>query len=232
MIAIEALRFRWQPSGPLVLDLPTLVVEPGQHLFIGGPSGSGKSTLLSLLAAVTVAQPGSVRVMDTDLAGLGQAARDHFRAHHIGYIFQLFNLIPYLSVVDNVLLPCRFSRIRRERATQRSNDLREEALRLLGHLDLTDPGLLEQPVTTLSVGQQQRVAAARALIGAPELVIADEPTSALDDDRRAAFIRLLFEECATTGSTLVFVSHDRSLAGLFGHSIDLGRLNRAGAGAP
>lgn len=232
IIVIDDLRFRWEPVGPTVLSIDTLVVTVGEHVFIEGPSGSGKSTLLSLLAGVTTTQSGSVRVLGQPLERLGSVERDHFRADHIGYIFQMFNLIPYLSVVDNVLLPCRFSARRRDRAAMRGEDLEGEARRLLGHLDLDDPVLLARPVTTLSVGQQQRVAAARALIGAPELLIADEPTSALDADRREAFIGLLFEECRAAGSTLVFVSHDAGLEPLFDRTVDLGQVNRRVAADP
>jgi putative ABC transport system ATP-binding protein len=141
---------------------------------------------------------------------------------HIGLIFQQFNLIPYLSVLDNVLLPCRFSRRRREQA----GDMADSAARLLGHLDL-DASLWQRPATALSVGQQQRVAAARALIGRPELVIADEPTSSLDAERQAAFLDLLIDECNEAGAALVFVSHDRRLAGRFGRELALTEINRA-----
>jgi putative ABC transport system ATP-binding protein len=227
VIDIHALRFRWQHPGPPVLDIAALQIAAGEQVFIAGPSGSGKSTLLGLLAGVTRPDEGSIRILDRPLQELSDAARDHFRADHVGYIFQMFNLIPYLSVLDNVLLPCRFSRLRRDKAVQRSGNLASEAMRLLQHLDMADPGLLQRPVTALSVGQQQRVAAARALMGAPELLIADEPTSALDADRRRAFVELLFRECRSAGSTLVFVSHDSSLAPLFGRVLDLTTLNRA-----
>jgi putative ABC transport system ATP-binding protein len=228
VIDIKDLEFRWHPGGETVLSLETLKVDPGEHLFIEGPSGSGKSTLLSLLAGVTTAQAGSVRVLDHPLERLGSVERDHFRADHVGYIFQMFNLIPYLSVVDNVTLPCRFSARRRDKALTRGNGLETEARRLLGHLDMNQPGLLDRAVTTLSVGQQQRVAAARALMGSPELLIADEPTSSLDADRRESFIRLLFDECRQAGSTLVFVSHDANLERLFDRTVDLAAVNRAG----
>jgi putative ABC transport system ATP-binding protein len=228
VIDIKDLEFRWHPSGQTVLSLESLRVDPGEHLFIEGPSGSGKSTLLSLLAGVITAQAGSVRVLDHPLERLGSVERDHFRADHVGYIFQMFNLIPYLSVVDNVMLPCRFSAQRRDKALARGDGLEAEARRLLGHLDMDHPEFLGRAVTTLSVGQQQRVAAARALMGAPELLIADEPTSSLDADRRESFIRLLFEECRQAGSTLVFVSHDASLERLFHSTVNLAHVNRTG----
>lgn len=230
VIDIADLEFRWRPDAPLVLSIDAFEVTKGECLFIKGPSGSGKSTLLSLLSGVTTATTGSVKVMDQDLQRLGSAQRDHFRADHIGYIFQMFNLIPYLSVVDNVMLPCRFSAQRRANALQRGSDLEAEAKRLLQHLDMDHPDLHQRAVTTLSVGQQQRVAAARALMGSPELLIADEPTSSLDADRRESFVRLLFKECRESGATLIFVSHDASLEGLFDRSVDLAEINRASAG--
>ncbi|WPL17053.1 putative ABC transporter ATP-binding protein [Thiorhodovibrio winogradskyi] len=227
IIDIKALAFRWQPGAPLVLSIDDLRVASGERLFIKGPSGSGKSTLLSLIAGVTTASAGSVRVLDQPLEQLGRVGRDHFRADHIGYIFQMFNLLPYLSVIDNVTLPCRFSARRHDRARSRSETLAAEARRLLTHLDLGDTELQRRAVTTLSVGQQQRVATARALMGSPELLIADEPTSALDADRRASFIRLLFDECRASGATLVFVSHDAALEPLFDRTLDLAAVNHA-----
>ena len=228
IIDIRALEFRWLPDAPMVLSIDALQVAAGERLFIRGPSGSGKSTMLSLLAGVTTAVAGTVRVMDQALEQLSNVDRDHFRADHIGYIFQMFNLIPYLSVVDNVVLPCRFSARRRSKALQRGSNLETEARRLLHHLDMDHPELHQRTVTTLSVGQQQRVAAARALMGSPELLIADEPTSSLDADRRESFIRLLFDECREVGATLIFVSHDASLQHLFDRSVDLAQINPIG----
>jgi putative ABC transport system ATP-binding protein len=227
-IHLSRIAFRWQPRQGDVLAIEEMTVRRGERLFVEGPSGSGKSTLLSLLAGVATPRRGEVCVLGRRLERLSHRERDHFRADHVGFIFQMFNLVPYLSVVENVLLPSRFSRLRRDRALARGGDLHGEARRLLAHLDLHE-GLLERPVTQLSVGQQQRVAAARALLGRPEIVIADEPTSALDTDRREAFIRLLFEECAGEGETLVFVSHDRSLAGLFDRTLHLAEVNRPAA---
>lgn len=229
IIDAEDIEFRWRRDAPLVLGIDALRIEAGECVFIAGPSGSGKSTLLSLLSGVTVPSAGSIRTLGRSLGALSGVQRDHFRANHIGYIFQMFNLLPYLSVVENVTLPCRFSRRRREVALQRSRTLDDEALRLLGHLDLSDPELLHRAVSSLSVGQQQRVAAARALMGSPEILIADEPTSSLDTARRQAFIELLFDECRANNTTLVFVSHDETLRASFDRVIELASINRVSA---
>jgi putative ABC transport system ATP-binding protein len=226
VVEIDNARFAWPGSGRDVVDVAQLTVGRGERVFLRGPSGSGKSTLLSLLAGVITVNAGTVKVLGRDLGTLGGAQRDRFRADHIGFIFQLFNLIPYLSVVENVTLPCGFSALRRDRAVKAGGSVAAEARRLLEHLDM-GPELLQRKVTDLSVGQQQRVAAARALIGAPELVVADEPTSALDADRRAAFIDLLFRECGREQAALVFVSHDASLAPLFDRTIEFRDVNRA-----
>ena len=226
LIELQDLVFAWPGQAPL-LDIPALRLEAGEALFLKGPSGSGKTTLLGLLGGVNRPGQGRIQLLGQDLAVLGQGARDRFRVDHTGYIFQQFNLLPFLSVRENVELPCRFSRSRAERARQRHGSVDQAASELLAHLGLGDPALLARRADSLSIGQQQRVAAARALIGQPELVIADEPTSALDADTREAFIRLLFDECRTAGSSLLFVSHDQSLAPLFDRHLSLAELNRA-----
>jgi len=137
----------------------------------------------------------------------------------------MFNLIPYLSVIENVTLPCRFSSHRRQRAAAPASNDKDAALRLLNKLGMDGAAVVSQPVTQLSVGQQQRVAAARALIGEPELIIADEPTSSLDADRREAFIQLLFDECRRQETTLIFVSHDKAFESLFNRTIRLLDIN-------
>lgn len=224
-IRVEDLHFAWGKNQPAVLHIPALDVATGEHVFIQGASGSGKSTLLGLLAGVNLPQQGQINILNQNINQLSAAQRDHFRADHIGFVFQLFNLIPYLSVLENVTLPCRFSQKRRKKATQRGS-LEQEAIRLLKHLGMADETLLYRPATGLSVGQQQRVATARALIGSPEIIIADEPTSALDSDMQQHFIELLFTECAGTNATLLFVSHDQQLQGLFGRQIALADINR------
>lgn len=224
-IYISGIRFAWRLDLEAVLKIENLIVGQGERFFIEGPSGCGKSTLLSLLAGVVTPQQGTIRVNGCHINALNGAARDRFRADHIGFIYQMFNLIPYLSVVENVTLPCRFSYRRRSRASAQSASLQEEALRLLKHLGMVGAADLAKPVTELSVGQQQRVAAARALIGTPELLIADEPTSSLDADRREAFMQLLFNECHRDKTTVVFVSHDKGLEKFFDRTIRVSDIN-------
>jgi putative ABC transport system ATP-binding protein len=227
VVELSDVRFAWSAASPIVVDIESLRVDDGERIFLRGPSGSVKSTLLSLLAGVVAPREGTVRVLGEDIGRFGSAARDRFRADHIGFIFQMFNLIAYLSVVEIVCLPCGFSQRRRSRAMQSAGSVEAEAVRLLAHLDMADAGVLGRPVTELSVGQQQRVAAARALIGAPELLIADEPTSSLDADRRAAFLDLLFRECEQGRTTLIFVSHDASLEPRFDRAISFAAINRS-----
>ena len=228
-IEFTGVRFAWRDDLDPVLMIEHLQINQGERVFIAGPSGGGKSTLLSLVAGVVTPQQGTIRVNDYQLNGLDGAERDRFRADHIGYIYQMFNLIPYLSVVENVTLPCRFSLRRRNRASARSSGDPNEALRLLNHLGMGEASILDKPVSELSVGQQQRVAAARALIGTPEILIADEPTSSLDANRREAFIQLLFNECNRQDTTIVFVSHDTGLENLFDRTIHLRDINTATA---
>jgi putative ABC transport system ATP-binding protein len=224
-VRLERVQYRWRKSDPLLLDIDALAVKRGERLFLKGPSGSGKSTLLNLLGGVVTPERGRIEVLGTDIESLSGARRDAFRADHVGFVFQMFNLIPYLSVLENVVLPCHFSAARRGRVAAAGGAARVAA-DLLARLGLAAPDLLGRAVNALSIGQQQRVATARALIGAPELVIADEPTSALDADTREAFLKLLFDRCAEQGTTLVFVSHDTSLAPLFDRTVAISDLNR------
>ncbi|MBM4259892.1 MAG: ABC transporter ATP-binding protein [Deltaproteobacteria bacterium] len=221
-VEITDLTFSYRPP-KAVLDVAQLNVARGEKVFLHGPSGCGKTTLLGILAGVLQAKSGSVKILGHDLARLSGPARDRVRGAHIGYIFQMFNLIPYLSVLDNITLPCRISGGRSKRLNGKSAV--DEARALAGALGIDN--LIAESVVDLSVGQQQRVAAARALIGAPELIIADEPTSALDEDHRENFLTLLFKQCAAIKSTLVFVSHDRRMMPLFDRAVSLREVNRA-----
>ena len=223
-IRLTDVRFAYR-QGPEVLRIPTLEIGAREKVFLFGPSGSGKTTLLGILAGVLAGYTGTVEVLGRDVAKMSGSQRDAFRGSHLGYIFQLFNLIPYLSVMENITLPCRLSKERRARLKGESlEQAAQEAAERLGI-----GALLHKPVTNLSVGQQQRVAAARSLIGTPELIIADEPTSSLDYDHREKFLELLFESCEEAGSTLLFVSHDRSLMHLFHRQVSLPEINKAGS---
>jgi putative ABC transport system ATP-binding protein len=223
VLQLHGVRYAWPGAGTDCLDIAQLHIAAGRTLFLHGPSGCGKSTLLGLMAGVLVAREGRVELLGQDWAALPGGRRDQRRVDHVGVIFQQFNLLPYLTVLDNVLLPTRFSAARAARCAGTPADA---ARALLTRVGLPD-ALWARRADALSVGQQQRVAAARALIGAPELVIADEPTSALDAARRDDFMALLMDACAAAGSTLVFVSHDERLAARFDERLSLPDLNKA-----
>lgn len=221
-VELKSLVFRWPGQSDPVLSVDSFDLEAGESVFMRGPSGSGKTTLLSAIAGVIDVPQSAVRVAGTDVGALAGGDRDRFRVDHLGIVFQVFNLLPWLSALENTLLPCRFSAQRRNRT---GPDPKATATRLLSELGLEDAELINRPASALSVGQQQRVAAARALIGAPEVVLADEPTSALDEESKDTFVQLLLKECKASGASLLFVSHDRSLEKHFDRSVDLPMLN-------
>lgn len=231
-VEVDGIRFAWKPGQRDVVDIECLQVSAGERVFIEGPSGSGKSTLFSLLGGVVSPREGTVRILQTNLSRMPAHRRDLFRADHIGFVFQMFNLVPYLSMLDNVTLPCRFSLLRRKRVRSRAESPEAEARRLLDRLGLDQHELHGRPVTDLSIGQQQRVAIARALIGAPELIMADEPTSSLDEGTRERFLEVLTAQCDEMGASLLFASHDMRLSSMFDRRVSLIELNRAAPGQP
>jgi putative ABC transport system ATP-binding protein len=230
-IRLTDISFRWRPRDDFELKVPSFVLGRTERVLLVGPSGSGKSTLLSLVSGVAMPQAGKVEVIGADLSAMSGAARDRFRADHLGIIFQMFNLIPYLSAIDNVLLPLRVSRHRRARVANGAPP-EEEARRLLARLGLDPETFARKTPTELSVGQQQRVAVARALIGRPDVIIADEPTSSLDRDRQVAFVTLLGEEVQAAGAALLLVSHDLSLAQHLDRVVALGDILAVGRAGP
>ena len=201
--------FKYASSG-FELRIPEFSMQAGDTVFLEGNSGSGKSTLLNLMAGVLLPQSGHVSLMGQNLSALSASRCDSLRVDHIGFLFQQFNLLSYLSVLDNVTLPCKFSKRRKQNAMAKAGTVRQAAERLLNGLGMGK--YLDQPVSTLSVGQQQRVAAARALIGQPDLIIADEPTSALDAGHQAQFVQLLLAQAAEQNTAVLLVSHDPNLA--------------------
>lgn len=223
MIQIKNLKFKYPSSKNLVLDVPDFSISKGEKIFLFGPSGCGKTTFLEILAGINSPNEGSIQINGQHTTQMTANERDAFRSDHIGYIFQSFNLIPYLNVEENITLPLHLSLQKRQHVARA--DESAAALDICKFLGIED--IFNKPVTELSVGQQQRVAAARAILGKPELILADEPTSALDYDHREKFIKLLFALCEKYGTTVLFVSHDRSLEKLFDRSLSLKNINKA-----
>lgn len=225
-LVLKDVRFRWPGRTSFGLSVPDFSVDAGETVLLLGESGSGKSTLLSLICGTVLADAGMIKVADIDVSSLSGAQRDRFRAETIGMIFQQFNLLPFGSVLDNIQLPLRFAPKRRGRVS----DVRAETLGLCNALGL--PDILSNKASSLSVGQQQRVAVARAMIGRPPIIIADEPTSALDANSQSAFLDLLFEQVKGHGTTLLMVSHDPRLGERFDRVVtmdDIARIERQAA---
>jgi putative ABC transport system ATP-binding protein len=215
---LQNVSFSYVP-GKKILHIPKLTIKKAEKLFIHGPSGSGKSTLLNLLAGVLGPNKGKIEVLGKPFEKMSLGSRDQFRGDHIGLVFQNFNLISYLSIRENIMLPWMASKYRRLKV----DDIQKEVHHLADHLKLDS--FLDQKASMLSIGQQQRVGVARALIGSPEIVIADEPTSSLDDQTTNQFLELLMEEQNRKKFTLVFVSHDGRLARHFDSNISLEQIN-------
>lgn len=223
-IEIRNLEYAWSKGAP-VLSIRRFSIQKGERLFLQGPSGSGKSTLLGVIAGVFAPTRGKAVVLGQPFHAMPSSARDRMRADAMGVIFQQFNLVPYLTLVENVLLPCRFSRVRAERVGPTEAARTDKARDLLSRLGLNDEAKANRAAAELSVGQQQRVAAARALIGTPSLIIADEPTSALDSETREGFIKTLLAEAQD--AAILFVSHDASLSTHFDCLTAMGNINFA-----
>ncbi|WP_299177767.1 ABC transporter ATP-binding protein [uncultured Neptuniibacter sp.] len=224
-VELEQLRYSWNKSDP-VISVADFSLNRGERLLITGASGSGKSTLLNLLGGIIRPDQGRISLLGEDITKLSPSEIDRFRADNTGFIFQQFNLLPYLNLIENVMLPCHFSGKRSAAASQKFGSVEAEARHLLERLGLADQSLQEQAVNELSTGQQQRVAAARALIGQPGIIIADEPTSALDGQNSDQFMQLLCEQCHAAGATLILVSHDLSLAPHFNRVEELTLMGR------
>ncbi len=227
VLTLSDIGYRWPGRASFSLTVPGFAISRGESVLLLGESGSGKSTLLSLICGTILPDRGSISIAGTELTALSGGKRDRFRAERIGVIFQQFNLLPFGTVADNILLPLRFAPERRKRA----GDAVAQATELCAALGLpADVG--RNKANALSVGQQQRVAVARALIGQPPLIIADEPTSALDADSQAAFLDLLFAQTEAHQTSLLMVSHDARLGDRFDRVIrmeDIAQIERGAA---
>jgi putative ABC transport system ATP-binding protein len=227
VLELNDVRYRWPGRATFELQVPQMALAQGETVLLLGESGSGKSTLLSLICGTIVAQSGDVCVAGMDISSLSSSKRDRFRAEQIGLIFQQFNLLPFASVQDNILLPLRFAPDRAKRVASHA----KEAERLCRDLGL-GRDVMGARAGMLSVGQQQRVAAARALIGTPPLIVADEPTSSLDAATQVAFLEVLFEQSRSHSTTVLMVSHDARLANQFDrviHMADIAHTTRNAA---
>ena len=209
--SFKEVKFRWDKHSDYTLQIKSLDIASGQHLFVQGKSGIGKTTLLNLISGIHLPSEGEVIVLGKNLAKLSTTKRDAFRASELGIIFQEFNLLPFLSLLENIQLPFLFTKDKKYNPKKAL-----ELLRQLGFQKET----IHQPTSKLSIGQQQRVALARALISEAKIILADEPTSALDEENRDNFLDLLFE--FGKKSTIIYVSHDKSIAPRFEHILELG----------
>jgi putative ABC transport system ATP-binding protein len=217
MLSLSNIEFAYE-NQPAILKIDQLDLKAGERVFLYGPSGCGKSTLLNIIAGVIKPQNGQVNILGKDLFALSASKRDQFRGEHLGYIFQSFNLLPFLTVKENIELASTITKTRR----CTSSELAE----IISALKIDH--LLEKKALTLSVGEQQRVAVARALYGRPEIIIADEPTSALDEEVSEQFMELLISQQAKKSFVLLFVSHDKRLMKFFDRVISLPEINQRG----
>lgn len=221
-VILNNLHFSYPGSRLATLEIDHWAVNSGEAVFLQGQSGTGKSTLLNLISGVLSGATGEVSVLGQRLDAMSGSQRDRFRANHIGYVFQQFNLVPYLDALDNIRLANRFSS--RKQSPERPLS---EIQALLEDLQLSEADW-SKPASRLSIGQQQRVAIARALVNQPEVLIADEPTSSLDQENRDNFMQVLMERVERDRITLIFVSHDRTLEHHFKRVERLSDINRAG----
>ena len=219
IIKIDSVRFYWSKKSNFKIFVPNLEIKKGEKVLLLGESGSGKTTLLSLMCGFLNPLSGNISINGNTINQLSSKTRDEYRADNIGIIFQQFNLLPYANVVDNVLLPLYFSKVRSNNVSNK----KEKVIELFKQLRLPDD-IAQFRASSLSMGQQQRVAVARALIGNPSLIIADEPTSSLDADAQKIFLNLMYEQISENNSTLLMVSHDKSLSNQFDRLIDINEI--------
>jgi len=218
VIAIENLVFHY-PRSTFTLRVPELAVADGEMVALAGPSGSGKTTLLHLLAGILLPDQGKIVVGDTQPPRLNDAGRRAFRIATLGLVFQDFQLLEYLDVLENILLPYRINP-----ALKLTGAVRERALQLARETGI-DHRLAHRP-GRLSQGEKQRTALCRALLTQPRCLLADEPTGNLDSAAKMRVLEVLFEQCARAQATLLMVTHDTGLLGRFDRAIHLAEVSR------
>lgn len=219
-VEVTSLQFAYSKESKPILDIEKWQVARGEHVFLSGPSGSGKSTLLNLLCGTLTPSKGTITLLEQPFSSLSNRQRDKFRARNIGVVFQQFNLIPYLSVAQNINAAVYFAGTGKNK---NKSQIETTTYQLLNRLQLPD-SVLHAKADALSIGQQQRVAIARALINAPQLLVVDEPTSALDAEARDSFMSLLKDVAAD--STMIFVSHDMAMKRYFDRHCSISELSR------
>ncbi len=216
MIAVTDLVFQY-PSSPFEIRIGELAVAGSESVAVVGPSGSGKTTLLNLLAGILEPDSGGIVVSGTQLMGLSDAQRRDFRIANIGFVFQDFELVDYLNVRENILLPCFINS-----SLSATTEIRQRADELAGSMGIGDK--LTRQIHRLSQGERQRVAICRALLTKPKLLLADEPTGNLDPANKSHIVELLTNYVREAEATLVAVTHDHSLLPQFDRTVDFNEL--------
>ena len=219
MIRIDSLTFTY-PGAEFLLNIPALHVAAGEKVAVIGPSGSGKTTLLNLVAGILLPQHGRVGCAGVEVSALGDRARRDFRISTIGFVFQDFELLDYLDVLDNILHPYRITG-----ALRLTSEVRQRAAELARQMDIGDK--LGRRVDHLSQGEKQRVAICRALLPSPRLVLADEATGNLDPRNKTHILQLLFDSVAAHDATLLAVTHDHELLPHFDRVVDFNDFRSA-----
>jgi putative ABC transport system ATP-binding protein len=217
MIDIRELEFSYRRQGsdtaPFAMRIDEFVVGQGTSTALVGPSGSGKTTLLGLIAGTLQANAGSINVCDQMISDLAEGDIGRFRIRHVGQVFQAFELLSYLTVIENVMLPWYVD------GNGRKSEIRERAASLLQGVGLSSK--IDSRPGELSQGEQQRVAVCRAMLNNPTLLLADEPTGNLDQENKQNVVNLLVEQAASNNSTLLMVTHDESLLVSFDSVLDM-----------
>ena len=209
LIIIENIKYSFNKNSNFELKIKKFSLKKSDSILIYGDSGAGKSTFLNLLSGTINPQEGSINILGTNITKTSSSKKDKIRGDHFGIVFQTFNLLPYISVKNNILLGKAYS------GRKQSISNNDEVKVLMDKLSLNYKDLVDRKAYELSIGQQQRVAVARALIGKPEIILADEPTSALDKKNQNEFINLLFKSLDDNEQGLIMVSHDKKLSSKF-----------------